>query len=103
MQARSAKRIGLILGTLGRQGNVNIHTYLRQNLHSHVHTYIETCGMKIVPFLMAEVNLSKLELIKDIDAWVQVSCPRLSIDWGAGFCKVSSIMTMTITTIMIIL
>ena len=29
----------------------------------------------------------KLELMSDIDVWVQVACPRLSIDWGEGFSK----------------
>jgi diphthamide biosynthesis enzyme Dph1/Dph2-like protein len=28
-------------------------------------------------------------LIYFSQAWVQVACPRLSIDWGAGFNKVS--------------
>ena len=41
----------------------------------------------MIPFLMAEINPIKLAAISKIDAWVQVACPRLSIDWGADFTK----------------
>jgi 2-(3-amino-3-carboxypropyl)histidine synthase len=40
-----------------------------------------------VPFLMAEINPRKLMLISSVQAWVQVACPRLSIDWSGGFDK----------------
>jgi 2-(3-amino-3-carboxypropyl)histidine synthase len=26
-------------------------------------------------------------MFKDVDAWVQIACPRLSIDWGYAFDK----------------
>jgi 2-(3-amino-3-carboxypropyl)histidine synthase len=73
-----AHRVGLILGTLGRQGNPHIFENLREKL--------ERSGRSVIPFLMAELNPKKLEAI-DVDAWVQVSCPRLSIDWSEGFTK----------------
>ena len=75
--ARKAKRFGIILGTLGRQGNVNVFNRIRKQLL--------TKGKTAVQFLMAEVVPSKLALVSGIDAWVQVACPRLSIDWGPGF------------------
>jgi Putative diphthamide synthesis protein len=34
------------------------------------------------------VVASQLKLFSDIDAWIQVACPRLSIDWGLYFDKV---------------
>ena len=37
--------------------------------------------------LLSEVFPAKLALFRDVDAWVQVACPRLSIDWGAAFEK----------------
>jgi 2-(3-amino-3-carboxypropyl)histidine synthase len=79
--AKSAEVYGLIMGTLGRQGSSAIFKRLRQLITSH--------GKKVVPFLMAEINRAKLELITEVDVWVQVACPRLSIDWGAesGFDK----------------
>ncbi|CAB0018299.1 unnamed protein product [Nesidiocoris tenuis] len=49
--AKEADTFGLILGTLGRQGSVNV------------------------------LNNFKVQ------AWVQVACPRLSIDWGSQFLR----------------
>lgn len=80
-QASSAKMFGVVLGTLGRQGSPKIFQRLRALLRLH--------GRRCVLFLMAELNPAKLAAISHIEAWVQVSCPRLSIDWGAGFIKVS--------------
>jgi hypothetical protein len=37
--------------------------------------------------LLSEVAPWKLALMGGIDAWVQIACPRLSIDWGEGFQK----------------
>ena len=31
------------------------------------------------------VEQAKLELFEQVEAWVQVACPRLSIDWGQAF------------------
>ena len=37
---------------------------------------------------MSEVLPAKLKLMdKLVDAWVQIACPRLSIDWGEAFSK----------------
>ena len=30
----------------------------------------------------------QLARFKDVDAWIQIACPRLSIDWGYAFPKV---------------
>jgi len=40
-----------------------------------------------VVVLLSEIFPSKLALFGDIDAWVQIACPRLSIDWGYAFEK----------------
>lgn len=37
--------------------------------------------------LLSEVTPAKLDMMPEIDVWVQVACPRLSIDWGEGFGK----------------
>jgi 2-(3-amino-3-carboxypropyl)histidine synthase len=26
-------------------------------------------------------------LFEDVDAWIQIACPRLSIDWGYAFAR----------------
>lgn len=78
-EAKKATTFGLILGTLGRQGNNSIFDRLRKILNKN--------GKVVIPFLMAEINRAKLPLIVEVDVWVQVACPRLSIDWGEGFDK----------------
>lgn len=30
----------------------------------------------------------QLARFHDVDAWIQIACPRLSIDWGYAFSKV---------------
>lgn len=76
-RARSASSVGLIMGTLGRQGNPRVVDRLR--------AIIERRGAKVTMFLMSEIFPSKLQLIEDVDCFVQVACPRLSIDWGYAF------------------
>jgi 2-(3-amino-3-carboxypropyl)histidine synthase len=78
-RARPCKNYGIILGTLGRQGNTILFERMKKKA--------EAKGKNIFLFLMAELNPSKLALFDFIDVWVQVACPRLSIDWGLGFTK----------------
>nr|XP_021142746.1 2-(3-amino-3-carboxypropyl)histidine synthase subunit 1 isoform X2 [Columba livia] len=70
---------GLILGTLGRQGSPGILKHLESRLRA--------LGRPFVRVLLSEIFPSKLKLFPDVDAWVQVACPRLSIDWGEAFSK----------------
>ena len=35
--------------------------------------------------LLSEIFPAKLAQMTDIDAWIQIACPRLSIDWGYAF------------------
>ncbi|XP_067221211.1 2-(3-amino-3-carboxypropyl)histidine synthase subunit 1 isoform X2 [Chanodichthys erythropterus] len=78
-RARLAQRWGLILGTLGRQGNPKIL--------EHLESQLESLGRSFTRVLLSEIFPSKLELLADVDAWVQIACPRLSIDWGTAFSK----------------
>jgi 2-(3-amino-3-carboxypropyl)histidine synthase len=75
--ARKADSWGLILGSLGRQGNPATLKLIEQEL--------ERQGKKIVILLLSEIFPGKLALMNDLGAWVQVACPRLSIDWGYAF------------------
>lgn len=64
----------IILSTLGRQGNVNILTNITAILKE-----------KNIPFfilLLSEIFTEKLKIFKTVDIFIQVGCPRLSIDWG---------------------
>jgi 2-(3-amino-3-carboxypropyl)histidine synthase len=72
-RAREATTFGVILGTLGRQGNPAIVKRIRQVLKQH--------EKQSFVMLLSEITPAKLQLFK-IDAWVQVACPRLSVDWG---------------------
>ena len=78
-KAQNLTKFGLILGTLGRQGSILKFKTLFDLLKSH--------NKKLIPFLMAELNPAKLNAIPltQVEVWVQVACPRLSIDWGLGF------------------
>ncbi|PVV00792.1 hypothetical protein BB560_003880 [Smittium megazygosporum] len=77
--ARKAKRFGLILGTLGRQGSPKVLEDIEARLIKADKEYT------IV--LLSEIYPQKLDTFSDIDCWIQIACPRLSIDWGYAFSK----------------
>ncbi|XP_046963897.1 2-(3-amino-3-carboxypropyl)histidine synthase subunit 1 [Vanessa cardui] len=76
--AENASEFGLILGTLGRQGSTKVLGNLEKQ--------IQNSGKKYVKILLSEIFPSKLALFS-LGAFVQVACPRLSIDWGTAFPK----------------
>jgi len=75
--AKQADTWGLILGTLGRQGNPNVLEHIKQKA--------ESMGKKVITVLLSEIFPQKLALMPQVGAWVQIACPRLSIDWGLAF------------------
>ncbi|VDP79662.1 unnamed protein product [Echinostoma caproni] len=69
-----------VSGTLGRQGSSAV---LR-----HLQTRLDALGRSHFVLLLSEIFPSKLALFQDeVDVWIQVACPRLSIDWGTEFPK----------------
>eukprot|EP00804_Cyclotella_cryptica_P004611 CCRYP_006922-RD/>CCRYP_006922-RD protein AED:0.20 eAED:0.20 QI:0/0.8/0.66/1/0.4/0.33/6/385/593 len=82
--------MGIILGTLGRQGNPGILARIRSLLRSR--------GIRVIIVLLSEIFPKKLQMLSGekgggpsgaasgVCAWVQIACPRLSIDWGHYFC-----------------
>lgn len=76
--AEGANRFGLILGTLGRQGSTKVLSNLEKQVSNSDKTFVK--------ILLSEIFPSKLALF-GVDAFVQVACPRLSIDWGTAFPK----------------
>eukprot|EP00762_Andalucia_godoyi_P001688 ANDGO_07126.mRNA.1 Diphthamide biosynthesis protein 1 len=76
-RAAKSSKWGLILGTLGHQGSPNILSRIEDELNKK--------GIPFVVVLLSEIFPHKLALFKDVGAWVQVACPRLSIDWGYAF------------------
>jgi diphthamide synthase subunit DPH2 len=68
------KTIGIILGTLGRQGNPGISARIRSLLHKR--------GVRTMIVLLSEIFPKKLEMLSGnggVSAWVQIACPRLRL------------------------
>ena len=80
--ASTDKSWGVILGTLGRQGNPRTLDYITKKLKDN--------GISVFTILLSEIFPQKLKIMSSsVEAWVQIACPRLSIDWGLAFDKVS--------------
>ncbi|RAL54759.1 unnamed protein product [Cuscuta campestris] len=79
-KAKEARNWGVVLGTLGRQGNPRILDRLEKKM--------EEKGMTWTVIMMSEISPARIGLFEDsVEAWVQIACPRLSIDWGDAFGK----------------
>lgn len=73
---------GVVLGTLGRQGSLRVLESLSASLAEH------SPPIPHVPILLSELSPQKLGLFGEhLAAFIQSSCPRLSIDWGSAFNK----------------
>jgi 2-(3-amino-3-carboxypropyl)histidine synthase len=69
---------GIILGTLGRQGNPEILCRLLTAARSKLQ------GEPMI-LLVSEVTPARLRLMRSVRVWVQIACPRLSVDWSRSF------------------
>jgi len=78
-QAKTSSKVGLILGALGRQGNPQTVRMMSEKFQAR--------GVDVVVVVLSEIFPSKLAHFTDVDCWVQIACPRLSIDWGYAFPK----------------
>lgn len=67
-RARTCSRWGLVMGTLGRQGNPALLRRLQ--------TLLEQRDVEYSLVLLSEVTPDKLAAMPDVEAWVQVACPR---------------------------
>ncbi|KAH9899965.1 Diphthamide synthesis [Cubamyces lactineus] len=73
---------GVVLGTLGRQGSFKQLRAITQQLAG------APTPIPYMPILLSELSPAKLALFNPhLAAFVQTSCPRLSIDWGYAFEK----------------
>lgn len=77
--AKEANNFGVILGTLGRQGSPKILERVTKAL--------EETGKSYVVVLLSEISPQKISRLEEsgVQAWVQIACPRLSVDWGHGY------------------
>ncbi|XP_060520255.1 2-(3-amino-3-carboxypropyl)histidine synthase subunit 1 [Cylas formicarius] len=78
-RARFANKFGVIMGTLGRQGSPKVVEHLRKRLRDS--------GKAAVVIMLSEIFPKKIDLFCQLEAFVQIACPRLSIDWGSAFSK----------------
>lgn len=77
LQASTSTNFGVIMGTLGRQGSPKVVEHLCKRLESNNKT--------TTIILLSEIFPNKLKLFCGLEAFVQIACPRLSIDWGRAF------------------
>ncbi|KAF8351104.1 putative diphthamide synthesis protein-domain-containing protein [Amanita rubescens] len=71
---------GVILGTLGRQGNLKQLQAITKYFQS------TRSSVPYIQILLSEISPAKLSLFNSyVSVFVQTSCPRLSIDWGYAF------------------
>ena len=79
--AKGAQNFAIVLGTLGRQGSPKILDRLR--------AAVREAGKRAVVVLLSEITPAKVKRFEEggVHAWVQIACPRLSIDWGEGYGK----------------
>ncbi|ODV64204.1 2-(3-amino-3-carboxypropyl)histidine synthase ASCRUDRAFT_79101 [Ascoidea rubescens DSM 1968] len=71
------EKFGLIIGSLGRQGNLLTIEMIEKVLKENNKT--------VIKIILSEIFPQKLSIFDDIDCFIQVACPRLSIDWGYAF------------------
>ncbi|GAA5898610.1 hypothetical protein JCM5296_005940 [Sporobolomyces johnsonii] len=82
---------GVVLGTLGRQGNLRVLKSVTKHLEAPPPSSTALTpssalsSTPFIPFLLSELSPAKLSLLTGISTFVQTSCPRLSIDWGYAF------------------
>lgn len=77
-EAPLSPKVGIILGTLGRQGSTSVLATIEATLARRKLPYVVVLLSEIFPHKLALFEAS-------IEAWVQIACPRLSIDWGSAF------------------
>ncbi|KAK4054934.1 Diphthamide biosynthesis protein 1 [Microbotryomycetes sp. JL201] len=78
----------VVLGTLGRQGNLRVLRSVTKHLDPQSSTVsTRRTATAFVPMLVSELSPAKLSLFRGISTFVQTSCPRLSVDWGYAFPK----------------
>ena len=72
---KSAKNVGIIFVILGRQGNPDILDNITKILKKNDITY------NVI--LLSEIMDYKLMQYEECECFVQIACPRISIDWEA--------------------
>jgi 2-(3-amino-3-carboxypropyl)histidine synthase len=69
---KEAKKIGIIVGTKSSQMNITLARRIKEILEQNEYSAILLCATEVVP--------ETLESFTDLDAFVEISCPRISTD-----------------------
>jgi 2-(3-amino-3-carboxypropyl)histidine synthase len=69
---KEAKRIGIIVGTKSSQMNISLARRLRELLEAREYSTVLVCTTEVIP--------ETLESFVDVEAYVEISCPRISTD-----------------------
>jgi len=69
---REAKRIGIILGLKSSQMNISLSRRVKELLEAKNYSVVILCATEVIP--------ETLESFTDLDAYVEISCPRISTD-----------------------
>lgn len=69
---KEAKRIGIILGLKSSQMNISLSRRVKELLEAKDYSVVILCATEVIP--------ETLESFTDLDAYVEISCPRISTD-----------------------
>lgn len=69
---KDAKRVGIIVGLKSSQMNIALARRIKQLLEGSGYSTILLCSSEVIP--------ETLESFTDLDAYVEISCPRISTD-----------------------
>lgn len=74
LAARKAKTVGIAFSTLGRQAS--------KTTLGLIERLVAGAGKECMVVLMDDLSPQALARYRGIDVWVQMACPRLSLDWS---------------------
>jgi 2-(3-amino-3-carboxypropyl)histidine synthase len=72
MKFKEAEKIGIIVGTKSSQLNIALARRIKEILEQNEYSVILLCATEVIP--------ETLESFTDLDAFVEISCPRISTD-----------------------
>ena len=74
LQARKAHVVGIAFSTLGRQAS--------KTTLGNIERLVAECRKTVFVALMDDLSPQALATYEGVDIWVQMACPRLSLDWS---------------------
>jgi len=77
-QGNDADRVGIVFGTMGRQGSERLLATLRRTMKGLSLPYLVIGLSEVLPNLLFPFKVAY---------WIQLACPRLSFDWGEDYRK----------------